>query len=165
LTAELISPPSTRSGASWSARASRRRREQLLGRAPAADSPVQHLWASLVDVLGAIDGPSTALLATAGGDPVAVHGLAGSDVARVARQDRAVFGARVPAPLPDGPTPVETVELTLGLRHTVIASVPAKAGDGHLLSVTAQGVSIQVLEAWTRRLAEDIRAALSVAGR
>jgi hypothetical protein len=45
----------------------------------------------------------------------------------------------------------------------VIASVPAKAGDGHLLSVTAQGVSIQVLEAWTRRLAEDIRAALSVA--
>jgi hypothetical protein len=163
LTAELISPPSTRSGASWSARATRRRREQLLGRAPATDSPVHHLWASLVDVLGAIDGPSTALLATAGGDPVAVHGLAGSDVARVARQDRAVFGARIPATVPDGAAPVETVELTLGLRHTVIASVPA--GGGHLLSVTAQGVSIQVLEAWTRRLAEDIRAALSVAAR
>jgi hypothetical protein len=124
---------------------------------------VHHLWASLVDVLGAIDGPSTALLATAGGDPVAVHGLAGSDVARVARQDRAVFGARIQAEAPDGPAPVETVELTLGLRHTVIASVPA--GGGHLLSVTAQGVSIQVLEAWTRRLAEDIRAALSVAAR
>lgn len=164
MTAELISPPSTRSGASWSARAARRRREQLLGRAPAADSPVQHVWESLVDVLGAIDGPSTALLATANGDPVAVHGLAGSDVARVARQDRAVFGARVPAPRPDGPAPVETVELTLGQRHTVIASVPAKAGaGGHLLSVTAQGVSLQVLEAWTRRLAEDIRTALSVA--
>lgn len=163
MTAELISPPSTRSGASWSARASRRRRDQLLGRAPSADSPVHHLWASLVDVLAAIDGPSTALLATASGDPVAVHGLAGSDVARVARQDRAVFGARIPAPLPDGPAPVETVELTLGLRHTVIASVPA--GGGHLLSVTAQGVSIQVLEAWTRRLAEDLRAALSVAAR
>jgi hypothetical protein len=163
LTAELISSPSTRSGASWSARAARRRRDQLLSRTPAADSPVHGLWASLVDVLGAIDGPSTALLATASGDPVAVHGLAGSDVARVARQDRAVFGARVPAALPDGPAPVETVELTLGLRHTVIASVPA--AGGHLLSVTAQGVSIQVLEAWTRRLAEDIRAALSVSAR
>lgn len=163
MTAELISLPSTRSGAPWSARASRRRRHQVLGRTPAADSPVHHLWASLVDVLGAIDGPCTALLATAGGDPVAVHGLAGSDVARVARQDRAVFGARIPAALPDGPAPVETVEVTLGLRHTVIASVPA--GGGHLLSVTAQGVSIQVLEAWTRRLAEDIRAALSVAAR
>jgi hypothetical protein len=124
---------------------------------------VHHLWASLVDTLGAIDGPSTALLATAGGDPVAVHGLAGSDVARVARQDRAAFGARLPAALPEGPPPVETVELTLGLRHTVIASVPA--GGGHLLSVTAQGVSIQVLEAWTRRLAEDIRAAISAATR
>lgn len=163
MTAELISLPSTRSGAAWSARASRRRRDQLLARTPAADSPVNQLWASLVDVLGAIDGPSTALLATAGGDPVAVHGLAGSDVARVARQDRAVFGARIPAALPDGPAPVETVELTLGLRHTVIASVPA--GGGHLLSVSAQGVSIQVLEAWTRRLAEDIRTALSVAAR
>lgn len=163
MTAELISPSPVRSGASWSARASRRRREQLLGRAPAADSPVQHLWESLVDVLGAIEGPSTALLATASGDPVAVHGLAGSDVARVARQDRAVFGARVPAARADGPAPVETVELTLGQRHTVIASVPATSGSSHLLSVTAQGVSTQVLEAWTRRLAEDIRAALSVA--
>lgn len=163
MTAKLVSPPATRSGASWSARAGRRRRDQLLSRTPAADSPVHQLWASLVDVLGAIDGPSTALLATADGDPVAVHGLAGSDVARVVRQDRAAFGARIPAALPDGPAPVETVELTLGLRHTVIASVPA--GGGHLLSVTAEGVSTQVLEAWTRRLAEDIHAALSVAAR
>ena len=93
-----------------------------------------------------------------------MHGLAGSEVARVARQDRAVFGARVPAAPSDEPAPVETVELTLGQRHTVIASVPAKSGSSHLLSVTAQGVSIQVLESWTRRLAEDMGAALSVAG-
>ena len=58
MTAELISLPSTRSGAPWSARASRRRRHQVLGRTPAADSPVHHLWASLVDVLGAIAGVS-----------------------------------------------------------------------------------------------------------
>jgi hypothetical protein len=39
--------------------------------------------------------------------------------------------------------------------------VPTPVGDRHLLTVTAQGVSVQVLEAWTRRLADDIHQALS----
>jgi hypothetical protein len=113
-------------------------------------------------VLGAIDGPSSALLATADGDPVAVHGLTRADVPRVARQSRAAFAARTPGG-PDPERAVDTVELTLGLRHTVIASVPAPAHERHLLTVTAQGVSVQVLEAWTRRLADDIHVAMSAA--
>jgi len=62
---------------------------------------------------------------------------------------------------PDPDRAVDTAELTLGLRHTVIASVPSPASERHLLTVTAQGVSVQVLEAWTRQLADDIHQALS----
>ena len=72
----------------------------------------------------------------------------------------------VAARTPGGPDPdlaVDTVELTLGLLHTVIASVPSPEGERHLLTVTAQGASAQVLEAWTRRLADDIHRALSTA--
>ena len=115
---------------------------------------------SLVDVLEALDGPSSALLATADGDAVAVHGLAKDDVSRIARQSRAAFAARTPGG-PDPDEAVDTVELTVGLRHTVIASVPAPTEERHLLTVTAQGVSVQVLEAWTRRLADDMHEALA----
>ncbi|WP_457186917.1 hypothetical protein [Nocardioides sp. P5_E3] len=160
MTAELVTPhPLARAG-SWTGRASRRGREPLLEQSPGPDSPVGALWASLVEVLGAIDGPSSALLATANGDTVAVHGLAQADVARVARQSRAAFAARPPGG-PDPDRAVDTAELTLGLRHTVIASVPSPASERHLLTVTAQGVSVQVLEAWTRQLADDIHQALS----
>jgi hypothetical protein len=38
--------------------------------------------------------------------------------------------------------------------------VPAPE-ERHLLTVTAQGVSVQVLEAWTRRLADDMHEALA----
>ena len=158
MTAELVSPHPLARGVSRPGRASRRGREKLVEQAPAPGSPVGPLWASLVDVLGAIDGPSSALLATADGDAVAVHGLARGDVARVARQSRAAFAARTGGPHPDHA--VDTVELTVGLCHTVIASVPSAHGR-HLLTVTAQGVSVQVLEAWTRRLGDDIHLALS----
>jgi hypothetical protein len=42
----------------------------------------------------------------------------------------------------------------------VIASVPGEHAD-HLLSVTAEGVSAPLLEAWTRRAAEDLGDVLS----
>ena len=162
LTADLVSPHPLARGGSWSGRAPRRGREELLEQAPGPGSPVRPLWASLVDVLEAIDGPSSALLATAVGDAVAVHGLARSDIARVARQSRAAFATRPPGTPAEDPAAetVETVELTVGMCHTVIASVPSTR-ERHLLTVTAQGVSVQVLEAWTRRLADDIHLALS----
>ena len=159
MTADLVSPHPLARGVSRPGRASRRGREKLVDQAPGSGSPVGPLWASLVDVLGAIDGPSSALLATADGDAVAVHGLTQGDVARVARQSRAAFAARA-AGGPDPDRAVDTVELTVGMRHTVIASVPSAPGR-HLLTVSAQGVSVQVLEAWTRRLADDIHLALS----
>jgi hypothetical protein len=160
LTADLVSPHPLARGGSWAGRASRRGRDKLLEQSPGPDTPVGHVWTSLVEVLGALDGPSAALLARADGDAVAVHGLAKDDVARIARQSRAAFAARTPGG-PDPDEVVDTVELTVGLRHTVIASVPAPTEERHLLTVTAQGVSVQVLEAWTRRLADDMHEALA----
>jgi hypothetical protein len=159
LTADLVTPHPLARGA-WPGRAFRRGSGPLVAQAPGPDSPVGRLWASLVEVLASIDGPSSALLATADGDPVAVHGLARADVSRVARQSRAAFSTRTPGG-PDADRAVDTVELTLGLRHTVVASVPSPGTERHLLTVTAQGVSVQVLEAWTRRLADDIHEALA----
>jgi hypothetical protein len=160
LTADLVSPHPLARGGSWAGRASRRGRDKLLEQSPGPDTPVGHVWTSLVEVLGALDGPSAALLARADGDAVAVHGLAKDDIARIARQSRAAFAARTPGG-PDPDEVVDTVELTVGLRHTVIASVPAPTEERHLLTVTAQGVSVQVLEAWTRRLADDMHEALA----
>jgi hypothetical protein len=162
LTADLVSPHPLARGVSRPGRLPRRGREKLVEQSPGPGSPVAPLWASLVDVLGSIDGPSAALLATVDGDAVAVHGLTKDDIARVARQSRAAFAARAAG----GPDPehavdtVETVELTVGMCHTVIASVPSP-DERHLLTVSAQGVSVQVLEAWTRRLADDIHLALA----
>ena len=158
MTADLVSSHPLARGVSRGRRGSRRGREKLVEQSPGAGSPVGHLWASLVDVLDAIDGPTSALLATADGEAVAVHGLARGDVARVARQSRAAFAARADGG-PDPEQAVDTVELTMGLCHTVVASVPTPQ-ERHLLTVTAQGVSVQVLEAWTRRLADDIHLAL-----
>jgi hypothetical protein len=160
LTADLVSPHPLARGGSWAGRTSRRGRDKLLEQSPGPDTPVGHVWTSLVEVLGALDGPSAALLARADGDAVAVHGLAKDDIARIARQSRAAFAARTPGG-PDPDEVVDTVELTVGLRHTVIASVPAPTEERHLLTVTAQGVSVQVLEAWTRRLADDMHEALA----
>ena len=159
MTADLVSPHPLARGVSRPGRVPRRGREKLVEQSPGPGSPVAPLWASLVDVLGAIDGPTSALLATADGDAVAVHGLTQDDIARVARQSRAAFAARA-AGGPDPEHAVDTVELTVGMCHTVIASVPS-AGERHLLTVSAQGVSVQVLEAWTRRLADDMHEALA----
>lgn len=159
MTADLVSPHPLARGR-WAGRSSRRGRATLLEQAPGPGTPVCHLWTSLVDVLAALDGPSSALLATADGCAVAVHGLAKDDVSRIARQSRAAFAARTPGG-PDPDEAVDTVELTVGLRHTVIASVPAPTEERHLLTVTAQGVSVQVLEAWTRRIADDMHEALA----
>ncbi len=158
MTAELISSPATRRRTSWAGRASQHRRQQVGSRDARTDAQVEALWLSLVEVLRAMDDPSSAVLCTAGGTPVAAYGLPKPEVPRVSRQAGSAFATR---PRPDGPVgEVETVELTAGRRHTVIASVPGADAD-HLLSVTAEGVSPPLLEAWTRRAAEDLRQALS----
>ncbi|MCW2737833.1 MAG: hypothetical protein JWN97_2477 [Nocardioides sp.] len=124
---------------------------------------MQPLWESLVEVLRAIDSPSSALLCTADGAPIAAYGLHRTDLTRVSAETGTVFAARLqPVAAADVvPAEVETVELTAGQRHTVIASVPGSTQTDHLLAVTAEGVSLPLLEAWTRRAAEDLREVLA----
>ena len=150
MAAPLIPPPSVWSGASWAGRASHHRRHQVRSGGCAALAGVQSLWESLVEVLRAIDGPSSALLCTAEGAAVATYGLPRTDVPRVSFETGSAFAARTPA------TGVETVELSADERHTVIAWVPGPPQRHHLLSVTAEGVSLPLLHAWTRRAAEDL---------
>lgn len=157
MTAELISPPAVRRGVSWAGRASQHRRQQV---SPLPETaPVQALWESLVDVLRAIESPSSALLCTSAGAPVAAYGLPRTDLPRVSWETGSRFAARpLSADIGDHTAAgeVETLELTAGQRHTVIASVPGVARADHLLAVTAEGVSLPLLQAWTRRAAEDL---------
>ncbi len=159
MTAEIISPPSFGRGAAWPGRASRLRREQVRAGQPGTVARVQPLWESLVDVLRGIDNPASALLCTADGAPVAAYGLARTDLPQTSRRTGRVFAARRQ---PSGTgqhaasDSIEILELTSGLRHTVIASVPGASQGDHLLSVTAEGVSLPLLQAWTRRAAEDL---------
>ena len=160
MTAQTISPLAARSGASWVGRSSQRRRQQVTR---ATDGGrVQPLWDSLVDVLQAIESPSSALLCTADGYPLAAYGLLRKDLAQVSSDMGTTFAARAE---PTGPGAtggvVETIELSAGERHTVIASVPGSADADHLLAITAEGVSLPLLQAWTRQAAEDLREVLS----
>lgn len=123
-----------------------------------SDVQVEALWSSLVEVLRAMDDPSCAVLCTAAGTPVAAYGLPKPEVPRVSREAGTAFATH--SRQDSSPVEVETVELTSGRAHTVIASVPG-AGADHLLAVTAEGVSPPLLEAWTRRAAEDLGEALS----
>ncbi|WP_157558985.1 hypothetical protein [Nocardioides sp. Soil774] len=158
MTAELISSPSSTRRARWSGRASQHRRRQV-GADAASEAQVEALWSSLVEVLRAMDDPSCAVLCTATGTPVAAYGLPKPEVPRVSRAAGTAFATH--SRHDAGPSAeVETVELTTGRAHTVIASVPG-AGADHLLAVTAEGVSPPLLEAWTRRAAEDLGEALS----
>ena len=43
----------------------------------------------------------------------------------------------------------------------MIASVPGTDQTDHLLAVTAEGVSLPLLHAWTRRAAEDLSEVLA----
>lgn len=162
MTAELISPLGQRRSTSWTGRASKHRRRQVSREVEVAR--VLPLWESLVDVLRAIESPSSALLCTADGAPLAAYGLLGTDLPRVSLETGTVFAARALPQDADGeavPGAVEIVEVTTGLRHTVIASVPGSDPAEHLLAVTAEGVSAPLLQAWTRRAAEDLREVLA----
>ncbi len=162
MTAHITSVPGLRRGTSWAGRASHHRRQQVSRDTDGAR--VHYLWESLVEVLRAIDSPSSALLCTADGAPIAAYGLHRTDLPRVSQETGTVFAARlraVESSIDAVAAGVETVELTAGERHTVIASVPGSAQTDHLLAVSAEGVSLPLLHAWTRRAAEDLREVLA----
>ncbi len=162
MAAHLISAPSLRRSASWAGRASQHRRQQVSRELEAAR--VHSLWESLVEVLRAIESPSSALLCTSDGYPVAAFGLPRVDLPKASLETGTAFAARTVPADPAGHTAageVEIVELTAGRRHTVIASVPGTDQTDHLLAVTAEGVSLPLLHAWTRRAAEDLSEVLA----
>lgn len=157
MTAQPVSTIGLKRGSPWSGRASQRRRQQVCQETEGAC--VQSLWESLVDVLRAIESPSSALLCTVDGFPVAAYGLPRMDLPQASMETGTAFAARVAPGAPDqgaAAGDVETVELTAGQSHTVIASVPGAAQSDHLLAVTAQDVSLPLLQAWTRRAAMDL---------
>ena len=125
---------------------------------------VQELWESLVEVLHANGHPTSALLCTTAGETVAAYGLSETDLSLTSQRTGRVFAARsnnsdaeqVPAL-----ESIEILEITTGQQHTVIASVPGSPPGDHLLSVTAEGVSLPLLQAWTRCAAEDLGELLS----
>lgn len=144
----------------WAGRMSHHRRTQGDTRSPESDAQLHDLWESMTEVLHAIESPSSALLCTTSGAPVAAYGLPGTDLPRASRRVGQVFAARKSTESLDQdgtPCAVETLELTSGQQHTVIASVPGTPDGDHLLSVTAVGVSRPLLLAWTRLVAEDLR--------
>jgi hypothetical protein len=143
--------------AEWTGRSSQHRRRQVRAQGSKIDARVHDLWTSLVEVLESIDGACAAVMCTVDGTPVAAYGLPRSSQPRAALATKDAFArsgghgsgrARIDS--------VRTIGLTRGSSSTVVAGVPGAGHGDHLLSVTAEGVSPYLLEAWTRRAAEDL---------
>ena len=117
-------------------------------------------WRSVVDVLDAVEAPSSALLCTSSGFPLEAYGYAQADLVPAARVAGRTFALRraTSAPSADG----VTVEVVVGTTLTVMAAIPSAHGD-HLLSVTADGVSMPVLRAWTSHVASQLGRVLAQA--
>jgi hypothetical protein len=114
-------------------------------------------WASLVDVLDAVDAPAYALLSTESGFPLKAHGYGVRDLVTAVRAAAGTFEARrAEIVVADD---VATLELDSGTTQTVIAAISSRRGQ-HLLSVTAEGVSMPVLRAWTHHTATKFGALL-----
>jgi hypothetical protein len=175
---------------SWSGRASDLRRAQVRSRgpqpvpdaptgpvdserrvvgAPAFDGQVGELWDTLVNVLGTLPSRASAVICTADGFPVVSFGYDRHDLVPAARLTVQKFAEPRPEPAAYGPrhaaatdhlgSCVETLELTCGLTQAVIASIPVEH-ERYLLSITADSVSMSVLEAWTRETADQFRTLL-----
>lgn len=111
---------------------------------------IDALWLSLVDVLNAVDAPAYALLSTESGFPLKAHGYSVRDLVTAVRAAAGTFEARrAEIVVADD---VATLELDSGTTQTVIAAISSRHGQ-HLLSVTADGVSMPVLRAWTHHTA------------
>ncbi|GAA5117912.1 hypothetical protein GCM10023339_29600 [Alloalcanivorax gelatiniphagus] len=135
---------------------------------PAVDpvrARVEQAWTLVVQVLGHEVGTlSSALLCTTDGQALATHGLADPDVPDVARVTSTVFAsARELTAARHGAQEgvVETVQLSSGGSHTVVASVPVAGHDPLVLSVTADSDSFGVMLVQTRQAADGLRELLS----
>ena len=179
MTAHGIAGQSRRQAAGWRGRASDHRREQVKARGlmPLPATPtgpvgpdvapargiatilpsIDAQWASLVNVLNSMDAPAYALLSTESGFPVKAHGYGVGDLVTAVRAANRTFEARRADVVVDHD--VSTLELDSGTTQTVIAAISSRHGT-HLLSVTADGVSMPVLRAWTHHTAAKFGALL-----
>lgn len=111
---------------------------------------IDALWRSLVDVLDAIEAPCYALLSNESGFPLRAHGYGVRDLVPAVRAASHTFeGRRADAKVEED---VATLEVAAGATQTVIATIRSTRGT-HLLAVTAEGVSMPVLRAWTHHTA------------
>jgi len=176
---ELISP----SRAAWVGRVSQHRRDQVVARMahPSSDGPtgpipserlaldlaqVRAAWASRVQegwlpvvktLCRELDTVSSVVLCTAAGAAVATYGLAPSGVARTSNLTGVLFGAAAAL----NESGLETVHLSAGHTHTVVAPVDGTEMGPHVLAVTATGANVGPLVVHTRRAAEELGALLA----
>ncbi len=166
----------------WRGRASEHRRQQVRDLAPAVvqDGPtgpvdldgrelprgtgalasISPLWRSVVDVLDAMEAPSSALLCSASGFPIKAYGYDQSDLVAAARVAGRTFALRRATTVPDADA--VAVEVVAGTTQTVMMAIPSAQGE-HLLAVTADGVSMPVLRAWTSHVATQLGRGLAQA--
>ena len=121
---------------------------------------IEAVWGSVVDVLDALGAPSSALLCTASGFPLKAYGYEHRDLVPAARVAGSSFALRRGDTVPN--TDVVTVEMVAGMTQTVMTAIPSAQGE-HLLTVTADAVSMPVLTAWTRHVAGQLRRVLAQA--
>ena len=182
MTTQQIATRSRTSATAWRGRASDHRRQQVRDLGPVLEqdgptgpvdpghretrrstdplSSVEALWRSVVDVLDAVEAPSSALLCTASGFPLKAYGYEQNELVPAARVAGRSFALRRGNTVPNAD--VVTVEMVAGLTQTVMTAIPSAQGE-HLLAVTADGVSMPVLRAWTGHVASQLTRVLAQA--
>lgn len=182
MTTQQIATRNRTSATAWRGRASEHRRRQVqeLGPLLVQDGPtgpvdpgerearsstdalssVEALWRSVVDVLDAVEGSSSALLCTASGFPLKAYGYEQAELVPAARVAHRSFALRRGSTVPN--TEVVSVEVVAGLTQTVLVAIPSAQGE-HLLAVTADGVSMPVLRAWTGHVTSQLSRVLAQA--
>ncbi|SEC80061.1 hypothetical protein SAMN04489844_3015 [Nocardioides exalbidus] len=172
------------SGGSWAGRASDHRRDQVRSRGPepVATGPtgpvdsargtrpaapetidVEDVWTPVVDLLGRDLGQVSVVLSTVEGDPLATHGV--DDVAATARllAPLVAAGHALGQAGREAGRGFDTIQLSAGTSHTVVAAVQVDGHGLHALCVTADGVGLGVLLVRTRQAADELRGILSAA--
>lgn len=124
---------------------------------------VEDVWTPVVDLLGRDLGQVSVVLSTVEGDPLATHGV--DDVAATARllAPLVAAGHALGQAGREAGRGFDTIQLSAGTSHTVVAAVQVDGHGLHALCVTADGVGLGVLLVRTRQAADELRGILSAA--
>ena len=128
---------------------------------------MEQAWPLVAQVLEhEIGSLSSALLCTREGAVLTALSMPDAEKAPAARVTGALVVAAdaLTSAGPGTQDAVETIQLSSGGSHTVVARVAASGSESLVLSVTAQDVSPGVLLVQTRQAAEALRERISVVG-